>query len=562
MLSLRLLTPLVGGLVIFVLGLGTLRKGLSRLLKPYLIVQVPLFTPSRPAAVLGGALLSVTAGTPAEVIRRLAAMVGCGVLPLREAIAATLGTTVAAAALIQIVIFDLGHAGAYLAAAGLILTSVTRGGPLRQIGKALVGAGLIFVGFNLMQNAPRDFFSYGQFERVRAVVDTLSVNHFYAFLVGVSLAAVLRSPVTAIALGIVFALPVRAATALPLGPVRAAAALALGTSIGAPLPAVLAGVFGHRDLRRLAIGNLLANLIGASLFLALLPRLVVLAARITGPAGGGDERTIAVAYTIYALLQALVFIPLIPAVREIVLSITGPATPAEKRALPQRDGRSPDAALERADAGVAKVARSVLEVLRKSLSAFLVAPERIFADMRAQAGLIEIQTEALSALLRHLQGSGPVAGDRRRCVRLSNILTGVSTVLGLTEDRLLAAAYDKVGPGLDFSVEQAHHFEHLHRLVGDDFQEVLDLLEGRPARPERIRENAGKMDGLLKGIIAAHLTRVERKVAGDMATSDLFLRAVTALRSIHHEACDILQAAEVDLAPHSEGRRSPKAPSV
>ncbi|MHC4713184.1 MAG: Na/Pi symporter [Planctomycetota bacterium] len=549
MLALRLLTPLVGGLVIFILGLGTLRRGLSQLLKPYLIVQVPLFTPSRPAAVLGGALLSVTAGAPAEVIRRLAAMVGCGVLPLREAIAATLGTTIAAAVLIQIVVFDLGHAGAYIAAVGLVLAAVTRGYPLRQIGKALLGAGLIFVGFNLMQNAPRDFFSYGEFDNVRAVVDTLKINHFYAFLVGAGLAAVLRSPVAAIALGIVFALPVRAATAL-----------ALGTGIGAPLPAVLAGLFGYRNLRRLAVGSLLASLIGSSLFLAFLPRLIVFAGRISGPAG--DERRIAVAFTVYALLQTLVFIPLIPAVREIVLSITGSAPPGEKQTLLQRDRRSPEAVLERADAAVAKVARGALEVLRKSLSAFLVVPVRIFADIRAQAGLLEIQTDALTALLRHLQGSSPVAGGRRRCVRLSNILASVSTIRRLTEDRLLAAAFEKAGPGLDFSIEQAHHFEHMHRLVADDFQEVLDLLEGRPARPERIRENAGKMDGLLKGVIAAHLTRVDRKVAADTATSDLFVRAATALRSIHHEVCDILQMVEAHFARPSEGRPGSKAPSV
>jgi len=125
--------------------------------------------------------------------------------------------------------------------------------------------------------------------------------------------------------------------------------------------------------------------------------------------------------------------------------------------------------------------------------------------------------------------------------RLFYVVKDIERIGDVLAAELVGMARKKSRKGLDFSIEGAHRFELLHRMVADDFAEALDLFEGLPASGAKVLENASKVDEVRREISRTHMQRLAQGVKADVETSRIFLDAVAAVRSIHFYACDIVQ---------------------
>ncbi len=78
-------------------------------------------------------------------------------------------------------------------------------------------------------------------------------------------------------------------------------------------------------------------------------------------------------------------------------------------------------------------------------------------------------------------------------------------------------------------------------MVADDLSEAVDMLEGAPANPKRVVDNAARVDALRREIVEAHIHRISEGVIADSETTRILLDAVAALRTIHYYAYDIVK---------------------
>jgi len=534
MASIRLLSPAVGGLVLFVTGLWLVKRSLGRLSPPTAVTAAGLPPGGRAAAVISGAAGGLLAFCPLEVTGTLATLCRVRLVSLRRAVAAGLGFPLAAALFAQLIAFDPGAAATYVMAAALVAQAVFSRGAVRSGARAVLGGGFLFFGLRLAESGVQDIFAFSAGSGLARAVESLAHNPFHLFAAALLFTALVRSPVVTVAVAMV----------LGLG-TEAGVAAVLGAAVGACVPAAAASLFRGVSYRRLGFANLITNLLAASFVLAMLGPFTRCVVRVSAFAGAASqERVLANAYLIFALVTAAIFIPLVPAVEQIAISLGGGSPPEAREVLEPSRAHEPQEALEGALAHVAAAGRQALDLLRKSLSAYLVDARGMQAVLESGRREFECRRSVLEAFIRKIDDAGLSQQGRETKVRLWYVLGDICEIFRIITGALARPAARMTRRGLEFSTEQAHNFESLHRLVSDDLAESLDLLEGRPARSGKVRENEAKVERLRQEISSAHARRAAAGVEADKATSAHFLAALAALRNIHFHVFDIARLAE------------------
>lgn len=531
MLSLRLLSPAAGGLVLFVTGLWLVKHSLGKLCRPFPTLAVSLMTESRPAGVLGGVVASFVDFSPTATLARLGDLSQARLLPLRRAGAVTLGLTTGSALFLQLLAFEPGALAAWAALAALVVYALFRRDSVRAGAAIILGAGVLFFGLQLVGNTVQELFALVPGQGIAAAMETLGHNPFHVFVAALALTALVQSPLITLALVMTLDFPTQAGFAA-----------ALGATVGASL-APLAAAFGARaSYRRLAILNFLASLTAASLFMAILPRFTSLVMRISNTMGAASrERALANAYLFFAVLAAVILIPLLPAIEQIAISLGGRAGERARKALDADADSNPAKALETARGHVAAMGRSVLELLRKSLSAYLVDVAGMARQIRHARGELGTRTIVLQAVVHRIDEGALGEAERSRKMALSYVIKDIDRIAELVTDALAQPAVKMARSGRGFSMQQAHNFERFHRAVSDDLAEALDLVEGRPARPAKVLENDEHLNRLRRELSHFPMRQAAAEVEDDRQTSADFLDALAALRSIHFYVCDIVR---------------------
>ncbi len=527
------LSPIAGGLIFFIFGLQLVNRSLLELSGGYLKVGLGLLASNRITAVFVGTVLSFLLSSSGAATVVLVGMGSAGLLTLRQALAVILGAAIGTSLTVQIIAFDFGRWAIYILAGGFLARTLARYERSRQIGNAVFGLGILFFGLWLMKSGVQNIFNLECFAGTRGVIENLSANPFYLFLVGIVLTGIFQSSATTIALAFAFGIP-------PQG----AIAVALGASIGTTAPGVVSGLRDGRLIaRQIGLAHLLIKLVGASFFMAILPRFTGIATKLSMSLGASSPtHIVANANTLFNVINGGFFLLLLPLVEQAVVSLGG------KRKLPNLiEGMSlgdldrPERAVEKAHAQVVAMGRKALEMFRKSLPAFLINAHKVTDEILSGEEALDTWDTVLSDFLSRIEDSTLSSDANKVRTRLVYVVKDIEHIGDVLATELVPLARKKSRKGLDFSMEGAHHFERIHRLVGDDLAEVLDFLEGSPANPQKVLENAARIDALRRKISQAHIRRVAQGVVADVETSRIFLDAVAAVRSTHFYTCDIVQ---------------------
>lgn len=528
-------TQILGGLVFFIFGLQVITKAFERLSGAYLKVAVNLLARNRLTAVVAGAIMSFLLASTSSATVLIVGMGNAGLLTLRQALAVTLGAAIGTTLTVQVIAFDVGNWAIYLAAAGLLVRSLARYERRRDIGSAAFGVGLLFFGLSMMKWGVQTSTAAESLIGFRDFLARMSANPFYLFLAGAAATAILQSSATTVAMAFALNLPVGAA--LPL---------ALGASVGTCAAGLVTGAAAGPTGKRIAMGHLVMKLLGASFFMMILSHFTDAVVDWNRELGiTTRERVIANAYTLYNVLNAVIFLPLIPAVAEFVQSVTGRSSvPAPVEGMSLENLEDPPRALENARRQAVKMGRIAVKMVREDLTAFLVNAHKVTDEITAGEEALDTYDAVLSDFLARIDDSRLEPRDRRRRSALLYAVKDIEHIGDVLAQEMVPLARKKARKGLDFSIEGAQQFERLHRLVADDLQEAIDLLEGIPADAARVLANEARVDALRREAVESHIRRISEGVTADEETTRILLDAVASLRSIHYYAGDIVKVLE------------------
>jgi len=272
-MSLELMTNLVGGIGLFLLGMRLMTDGLQvaagRALRQILAVS----TKTRLRGVASGLLVTSLVQSSSAITVATIGFVNAGLLTLSEALAITYGSNVGTTMtgwLVATVGFHVDVQGFALPLVGLgMLLRITgtagRRGPL---GEAVAGFGLFFLGIAALKTAFETLGGQLPFAMSPSSSAAIGVaGHLGLVGIGFLLTVLMQSSSAALAI-------VMAAAGGGAIPVGAGAALVIGANLGTTSTAAFAVLGATPNAKRVAAGHIAFNVITGSVALALLPALL------------------------------------------------------------------------------------------------------------------------------------------------------------------------------------------------------------------------------------------------------------------------------------------------
>ena len=256
---------MLAGVAIFMLGMSFLEDGLRNLAGRPFKLFLKKQTSNKLKAVIGGAVITGILQSSSVVNLMVLAFVGAGVIRMRSALAVILGAnfgTTVCSWIIALVGFQFNIESFALPIAGvsgILMILSNKESRWYNWCRLFFGFSFLFVGLNYMKTGIEDAvknIDLGVLNQQPAIV---------FLLIGFVITSLIQSSSATVAIGL---------SALHANAISfyAATALVLGAEIGTTIKLVIASIKGMAAKRRVALGNLLFNIINAFvIFIFLLP---------------------------------------------------------------------------------------------------------------------------------------------------------------------------------------------------------------------------------------------------------------------------------------------------
>lgn len=463
----NILFPFLGGLGLFLVGMMLLSQGLVAFGGNALKKSLVRFTGTPGKAIVSGTLATALVQSSSATTVTLIGFVSAGLITFSQAIGVLIGASLGNTATGWIVAelglkVDLGFYTLPLIGLGALLKLMAKG-RLAELGLALAGFGLMFVGLNTLQEGMRGLAGVFNFAQLPSGGYGASV---LTMLFGLALTAVLQSSTAAIATTL---------TALHTATINfdQAAALVVGAAIGTTLTGALVTIGGTIHAKRTALAYILFNAVAGVLAIALLPVFFWVIAWLGTHAGlDAGATSLAAFHTLFIALGVALFLPVVPRFAALV-----------ERMLPEKS----DALMQRLDDSLLSLPAVALEASQRALEQatqrLLDVYRGMLAGKAAQLPASRLQEigRSLEVAYSFVSRIDVLAGDRvatsQRIAQLHAIdhLLRFRTRLG----ELVHAEIDLNTPGYHWALEHSQQILGLIQdgLAGNSLVDQLPEME-------------------------------------------------------------------------------------
>lgn len=305
---LPMLMGLFGGLALFLYGIGNMCDSIQKVSGRKLKNWLASVTKNRWLGAFSGATVTAVIQSSSVTTVLVVGFVSAGLMSMTQSIGVIMGANIGTTVTAQIVAFKVTKLSLIFIAVGFGCSFFGKQERIKAYGHVLMGAGLLFLGMNIMSEAMMPLREYPPF---LDALKTIS-NPMLAILLATAFTALVQSSSATTAIVVVMA--GQGFISLETG-----IALALGANIGTCITtAVLASIGRTVEAKRAAMIHVIFNLLGVAIWLPLIPLLAAFSASIspesahlTGVAqvAADTPRQIANANTLFNVLNTLIFLP-------------------------------------------------------------------------------------------------------------------------------------------------------------------------------------------------------------------------------------------------------------
>ena len=468
-----LLSELVGGLGLFLLGMKNMSDGMQAVAGSSLRRLIGSVTNNRLMATAAGTVVTCVVQSSSITTVMVVGFVNSGVMALHQAIGVIMGANIGTTITGWMLVLKVGKYGLPIMGMAAFVYLFSKGDRWRYWAMAIMGAGMVFFGLELMKDACAIIKGLPEFEtwfqRFRA--DSY-LGVLKCAMAGCLLTTLVQS--SSATLGITISLAFQGVISY-----ETAAALVLGENIGTTITALLASLAATTNARRAAYFHVVFNLFGVfwiTLIFAwyiefvqwLIDGDVATAVMVDGKSTyPHTTAAIAATHSIFNVANTLLFLPFLPLFVRILTTLAPPREFKEKPRLTDLDIRlleTPTLAIEQSGKEIEKMGSCCTEML-DWLSDLMQQdrPDKAVADRlkRHEQILDSIQDEVAEFVTNLLSGNVPhaVAHEARLQLRMTDEYESVSDYLVNIDkfDRKLRR------DGHRFSAEQRQGLYELNR---------------------------------------------------------------------------------------------------
>jgi phosphate:Na+ symporter len=403
---LSILPALLGGIGLFLMGMILMSDGLKAAAGGSLQRILERATRSTWSAFLSGVGLTALVQSSSATTVATIGFVSAGLLSVTASIGVIIGANVGTTSTGWIVSLlglklNIGAIALPFIGVGALLRLLSTG-RRANLGMALAGFGLIFIGIDFLQAGMGEL---AQRIDLAPYAEPSLVNRLVLVLMGAVMTVLLQSSSAAVAVTL---------TALNSDAIgmEQAAYLAIGQNLGTTVKAVLASMGATTPARRTALAHILFNAVTALLAFVLATQLLAMVNWITATLGNADPAvTIALFNTVFNLLGALVFLPFTARFARLIERLIPNQGPAFTRHLDRSLLQVPAVAIEASTRAFFEIAAATLnqavlllegKTLARSGRELLWAAQAGINESRVFLAQIHLDQQATSTFNRRL----------------------------------------------------------------------------------------------------------------------------------------------------------------
>ena len=523
------LLDLLAAIALLVWGTHLVRAGVLRVFGSSLRGVLAASTGNRFTAALSG--LGVTAVVQSSTATALitASFVERGLILLPAALAVMLGADVGTAVMAVVFSFDLSWLSPLCIFVGVSLFIARRGTRFGDVGRLLIGLGLILLALKLVSQSTAQLTSN---PAVQMMLASLTSDRLLEILLGGTLAVLAYSSLAVVLL--------TATLATQVVGIDVALGLVLGANLGSGMLAVLTTLKASRATRQVPLGNLLFKLMGV----AITPLLIPFWLSWVQP-WVPDPATLTVLFHLsFNLLVCVLFI-----------GLTWPVAQLVEKVLPLQDsGDALDrpnhldpSALATPSLAISCAAREALHqadlvetMLRGVITVIKTNDLQLSQDLRKLDDAVDSLYTAIKYYLTKLSREQLDDAESKRWTDIISFTINMEQIGDMVERVLLSVEDKKIRKGRAFSEAGMIEIEAMHeRLLTNLRQAMSVFLSGNVHDAQRLLREKGRFRDLEREYASTHLDRLSAQSMASMETSSLHIDLISDFKRINSNICSL-----------------------
>jgi len=519
----RIVIEVLAGLSLFIFGINRLSASLQKITSNKLKTVINILAKKSWSTLLVGLFTTVIIQSSSATSVMTVGFVNAGLLTLRQAIGIIMGANIGTTITAQIISFKIDMLSLPIIIIGFCFYFFGRKKRYKNIGMAIIGLGLLFLGMSIMKDALSPLKTNEAFKNFLLI---FSRNPFLGLIAGIGLTTLLQS--SSATIGLLIALASQG-----LMPIEAAIPILLGDNIGTCSTALISSLKTTITAKRTAFSHLMFNIIGTIIFMVLLYAFK-LQHLIISVTGSSVPRQIANIHTGFNVITTIILFPALGLFEKAVTKMfPGKDITVNKNALflDSRLIQTPDIALEQSRKELTRVARIASEMLslsnerlykRKPVIEEKVLDREIAVDSITEdiiRYLTKISQKALNAALsKKLTGFLHMAYDLERAADHSESI--LYLVLVKEENNMsfsdvaqqeLTSAFGKVDQMFETLLQGMENNDQEALIECDQIEEEIDKIVQniRANHLKRLQEGqCMPLSGVVFADIILHLERI------------------------------------------------------
>ena len=514
---------LFGGMALVLYGIQLTGDSLQRAAGGKLRTLLTGLARNRIVAVFAGAAATALLQSSSATTVMLIGFVSAGLMAFRQTLGLILGADIGTTLTVQLIAFKITDHALLLVGGGFAVVFVARRRVMKDIGTALLGFGLMFLGLKLILDGAAPMKSH---PLAAQLIASVADNGMLAAAVAAGFSALVHS--SAATIGIALALASEGLLSLP-----GAVAIVIGANVGTCATALMAALGASAEAKRVALAHIAFKVLGAALALPLLGAFTDVVARTAGD----PARQIANAHTLFNIGISLLFLPFTPWAARMIEALVPDDqvgdNPFRTRYLDERSLDQPSLALGQATREALRMADVVQGMLRDIVPALRADAPELIEDVERRDDQADFLEREIKLFLTRVAHETMGTDLSQKEIGLISVIGNLENIGDIIDKNLMELARKRLYQGRRFSDSGWAEILEFHGLVSKNFERAIaafaagdralaqEVLDQRPFMRQRERE-----------LRESHLNRLRSGLAESLDTSEIHLDVLTNLKRI------------------------------
>ncbi|RBA03107.1 Na/Pi cotransporter family protein [Staphylococcus arlettae] len=463
--AMEIIFTFIGGLGIFLYGIKQMGDGLQASAGDRLRDILNKFTSNPIMGVIAGMVVTILIQSSSGTTVITIGLVTAGFMTMRQAIGVVMGANIGTTVTAFIIGIDIGEYALPILALGAFLIFFIHKRKAKNIGMILFGFGALFYGLELMSGAVKPLAELDGFNEIML---NLSSNPILGVLAGTFLTVIIQSSSATIGI-------LQGFYANDLISLHGALPVLLGDNIGTTITAVLAGLAGTLAAKRVALVHVLFNVIGAMVFLIILPLYQNIMEVFQRVFSLNPEMVIAFAHGTFNVTNTLIQLPFVFVLAWIVTKVI-PGNDVNEQFRPRildknLIDRAPSFALQEAQDEIQSLGKMALSIL-ESVN---YEDEKSKKHVEEKHQVIENMYDNIRQYLTKISEKKLSANDAERMSVLFDVNSAVLKVAGLSQSYMADLETQTKGK-VHISEKALKSINQLYEHVTVSFRDTVEII--------------------------------------------------------------------------------------